>query len=36
MVIVLRKPNRHAEASRGIARSLYPKRYLTSERSAWR
>jgi len=35
-VIVLRKPRRHAEASRGIARGLYPKRYLARERSAWR
>jgi len=35
-VIVLRKPRRHTKASHGIARGLYPKRYLATERSAWR
>jgi AbrB family looped-hinge helix DNA binding protein len=35
-VIVLRKPRRHAEASHGTARRLYPRRYLATERSAWR
>jgi AbrB family looped-hinge helix DNA binding protein len=35
-VIVLRKPRRHAEAIHGIARGVYPKRYLATERAAWR
>lgn len=35
-VIVLRKPVRHAEATAGLGRGLYPKRYLESERRAWR
>ena len=35
-VIVLRKPIRHAEATAGLGRGLYTKRYLESERRAWR
>ena len=35
-VIILRKPVRHAEATAGLGRGLYPKRYLESERRAWR
>ena len=35
-VIVLRKPVRHAEGTAGLGRGLYPKRYLESERRAWR
>lgn len=35
-VILLRKPVRHAEATAGLARGLYPKRYLASERRSWR
>jgi AbrB family looped-hinge helix DNA binding protein len=34
-VIVLRKPGRHADATRGLARGLYPKGYLKAERTAW-
>ncbi len=34
-VIVLRKPVRHADATRGLARGLYPKGYLKAERAAW-
>ncbi len=35
-VIVLRKPVRHADATRGLARGMYPKGYLETERAAWR
>jgi len=35
-VILLRKPIRHAEATASLGRGLYPKRYLESERRAWR
>jgi AbrB family looped-hinge helix DNA binding protein len=34
-VIVLRKPVRHADATRGLTRALYPKGYLKAERTAW-
>ena len=34
-VIVLRKPVRHAEATAGLGRGLYSKRYLEYERRAW-
>ena len=34
-VILLRKPVRHVEATAGLARGLYSKRYLESERRAW-
>ena len=34
-VIVLRKPVRYANATRGLARGLYPKGYLKAERRAW-
>jgi AbrB family looped-hinge helix DNA binding protein len=34
-VIVLRKPARHADAIRGLARGTYPRGYLKAERAAW-
>jgi AbrB family looped-hinge helix DNA binding protein len=34
-VVVLRKPTRHVEATRGLTRGTYPKGYLAAERAAW-
>jgi AbrB family looped-hinge helix DNA binding protein len=34
-VLVLRKPVRHADSTRGLARGLYPKGYVKAEHSAW-
>lgn len=34
-VIVLRKPVRHTDATRGLARRTFPKGYLKAERAAW-
>ena len=35
-VLVLEKPKSYRGALAGIARGLYPKRYLKKERSSWR
>lgn len=34
-VILLRKPQRHADATRGLVRGMYPRGYLEAERTAW-
>ena len=34
-VIVHRKPARHDDATKGLARGVYPRGYLKAERAAW-
>jgi len=34
-VIVLQKPKSHQSAIRGLARGVYPARYLRRERRSW-
>jgi AbrB family looped-hinge helix DNA binding protein len=34
-VVVLRKPESYAAATRGIARGMYPPDYLKKERADW-
>jgi len=35
-VLVLEKPRSFADATRGMARGMYPKDYLKKERQSWR
>lgn len=34
-VLVLGRPARHADATRGLARGVYPRGHLDAERAAW-
>jgi AbrB family looped-hinge helix DNA binding protein len=36
MMIVMRKPDTHAQALRGAGKSAYPAGYLAEERDSWK